>query len=128
MTYLAISAFLVCLFGYRTAWRLFDFNYIVRTDGIGLSQSNVCNSAQWSEYYHTPKFCTLLLFVLSALMGFALSIMAIWQFWLIARGETSVESSDNESVQSVPSLGQADCSQVLPHVGEKPRKEVHQSL
>ena len=42
-----------------------------------------------------PRFLPLLTFVLCAIMGFALAIMAGWQLLLIAKGETSVEANDN---------------------------------
>jgi len=50
--------------------------------------------AEWD--YYTPRVCTAILWVITSCIGFALFVMASWQFWIIARGETSVESSDND--------------------------------
>jgi palmitoyltransferase len=33
--------------------------------------------------------------ILSLVIGCAMTVMASWQLWLIARGETTVEASDN---------------------------------
>jgi len=43
----------------------------------------------------------LLLFILAGAIGFALTIMACWHLWLISKGETSVESSDNHYYRKI---------------------------
>jgi hypothetical protein len=77
--------------------------------------------AQWP--YRSPRVLVLLLYILAAAIGFALTVMAAWQLWLIAKGETTVEASDNDyyrhlakvqgKVRSLLSAGRrAPCSAV----------------
>lgn len=44
----------------------------------------------------------MLLWILSVAMAFSLGIMALWQLWLIAKGETTVEAHDNGKQLSRP--------------------------
>lgn len=44
----------------------------------------------------SPRTFVLLTWILTAAMGFAVGIMALWQAWQILNGETTVETSDNE--------------------------------
>lgn len=44
----------------------------------------------------TPRSFSILLWILSVAIGFALLIMAVWQLWLIASNETTVEANDND--------------------------------
>ncbi|GAA98764.1 uncharacterized protein L969DRAFT_49717 [Mixia osmundae IAM 14324] len=52
------------------------------------------HSKRWP--YRSPRVATVLLWVLCAAIGAALIVMSLWQLWLVMRGETSVEASDNE--------------------------------
>lgn len=47
----------------------------------------------WSFY--TPRLVVVLVWVFSIAIGPAVGIMAAWQIYLIARGETTVEAQDN---------------------------------
>ena len=43
----------------------------------------------------------LLLYLVVLFLGLALLVMAVWQLWLIGKGETTVESSDNDYYRQV---------------------------
>ncbi|KAN0064581.1 hypothetical protein ACQY0O_002209 [Thecaphora frezii] len=75
---------------------------VVCVGGWGVVRRSVEFRGEW-PYSSTPRICVLLLYVLAAVMGFALAVMSVWQLYLIARGETSVENSDNAYYRQVAS-------------------------
>jgi palmitoyltransferase len=46
--------------------------------------------------YRVPPLAFMLIFILAAVIALAVSIMAGWHLWSIAKGETSVEGQDHE--------------------------------
>jgi len=46
--------------------------------------------------FWSPRIFMILTWVLALAIGVAIAIMFGWQLWLVAKGETTVESSDNE--------------------------------
>ena len=73
---------------------------VVAVSGFKVTRDAITFGRDW-EYPYTPRVFVILLYILALVMGFALGVMAGWQFILIARGETSVESNDNGHYREV---------------------------
>jgi hypothetical protein len=89
--YLDIACAFVVVWGYHPMLDALGFRDKVRRSEYAYVQ--VSDREQWPFY--TPRALVLLLWIMSAAMGFCLAIMWLWQILLISRGETTVESSDN---------------------------------
>ncbi|CAD6581183.1 MAG: hypothetical protein CYPHOPRED_001508 [Cyphobasidiales sp. Tagirdzhanova-0007] len=59
-------------------------------------------TVKWPHY--SPRVLTMLVWILSISMAFALAVMSIWQLWLIASNETSVEANDNAYYRKLAKL------------------------
>lgn len=75
------------------AWLSFACG-VVLWSGWAVMRASMRWSTVW-EYNYTPRVFVMLLYILAAVMGLALGVMAAWQIILVGRGETSVESQDN---------------------------------
>lgn len=74
--------------------------FVVMISGWKIVAESVSIFQPWHHKY-TPRMFPLLTYVLCAMMGFCLGVMAIWQLLIIGWGETSVESSDNTHYREV---------------------------
>ncbi|KAK9900922.1 zf-DHHC-domain-containing protein [Cystobasidium minutum MCA 4210] len=81
MVHMALACTSVALLGFNTMLRTFDFR------------------SSWP--YLTPRPFSLILWILCVAMGFALSVMSLWQLWLVAQNETSVEANDNSYYRKI---------------------------
>ncbi|KAK4053490.1 hypothetical protein OIV83_001657 [Microbotryomycetes sp. JL201] len=74
LCYFSISCGFAAYWGWKPLWLALDFG-------------------QWP--HRTPRMFVPLTFILALILGLAVAIMAIYQIWLIAGGETTVEAHDN---------------------------------
>jgi len=75
MSYLFLACFSVTVLGWQPAWNALD---------------------PFRDWPHrTPRVFTLLLWVLALVIGLAMGVMASWHLYMVAQGETSVETHDN---------------------------------
>lgn len=91
MVHLSTACTSVAILGLDTLLSTLDFGRKVRLSYCADVRN--AESRQWP--YYTPRAFTMLVWILSVAMAFALGIMAVWQLWLIAKGETTVEAHDN---------------------------------
>lgn len=81
MVHMAFACTSVALLGFKTMLRTFDFRSSVSTTYYILHSYCDCADLlalhQWP--YFTPRPFSLILWILCVAMGFALSVMAIWQ-------------------------------------------------
>ncbi|KAM0788532.1 hypothetical protein ACM66B_001660 [Microbotryomycetes sp. NB124-2] len=75
LCYFSVSCGFAAFWGWNPMWTALDFG-------------------QWR--HRTPRMFVPLTFILALILGLAVAIMAIYQIWLIACGETTVEAHDNE--------------------------------
>jgi len=80
LIYISISSFFFAFFGWR----------------------HVLSALGWfnEDWPHLiPPIAFLLVYILAAVMSFAVTIMGAWHLWTVACGETSVEAHDHEQYQ-----------------------------
>lgn len=77
MCWLAFACVIISTTGWPTARTAFRVNEI------------------WPHAY-TPRVCVLITWTLSLVIGLGVGVMGAWQLLLVAKGETSVESHDNQ--------------------------------
>ncbi|KAF8910477.1 DHHC palmitoyltransferase-domain-containing protein [Gymnopilus junonius] len=76
MAYLVLSSFCFCATGYERFFRSLGVNY------------------QWE--HNVPEVMFAMIFILSAVIWFAVGIMLSYHLYGVSRGETSVEAQDHE--------------------------------
>ncbi|KAK4050921.1 hypothetical protein OIO90_004897 [Microbotryomycetes sp. JL221] len=75
LCYFSTACTFAAWWGWKPMWLAFDFG-------------------AWP--HQTPRMLVPMTFILAVILGFAVAIMAVYQLWLIACGETTVEAHDNE--------------------------------
>lgn len=68
---------------------------IITGTGFSVARQAFHGAHGWSHPY-TPRVCVLITWTLALVIGLGVGVMAAWQVLLVARGETSVESHDNQ--------------------------------
>ncbi len=108
--YLIVGAFGFVAFGWRQVFAALGWHDVrLSFSTRNLPQSSYDEQAKWP--YHVPEIAYILTFVLALVLGFAVTIMALWHLWTTAKGETSVESQDNEHYRYVARhRGEVSCS------------------
>ncbi|KAI0789970.1 zf-DHHC-domain-containing protein [Abortiporus biennis] len=68
---------------------------------------HVLDALGWDDHtgdawkHWSPSITFLLTYILAAVLGFAVTIMAGWHFWTVSNGETSVEAQDHDVYRRV---------------------------
>ncbi|WVQ75214.1 hypothetical protein IAR50_004826 [Cryptococcus sp. DSM 104548] len=76
MAWLALACLVLCVLGFQ---RFLDtFRY----------------SAEWLAY--SPQLAFTMIWVLAAAIGFAVAVLCSWHLYMVSKGETSIESHDND--------------------------------
>ncbi|BEJ18028.1 hypothetical protein CspHIS471_0703050 [Cutaneotrichosporon sp. HIS471] len=76
MVWLSFACWIVAVLGYPHFWTSVDMRHA------------------WPAY--TPRIAFTLIWVLSIAIGFAVPVLGGWHLYMVAKGETSIESHDNE--------------------------------
>ncbi|WFD44847.1 protein S-acyltransferase [Malassezia psittaci] len=83
---------------------LFMLWFSLGTGIFGITGYHLAYEALWEyrwPYTHTPRVIFIMLYTIAVVMGFAVFILAVWHLYLVASGETSVESQDNAHYRSM---------------------------
>ncbi|ODO07039.1 hypothetical protein I350_04407 [Cryptococcus amylolentus CBS 6273] len=76
MAWLSLACLVLCTLGFQ---RFIDtFRY----------------SAEWPAY--SPQLAFTMIWVLAAAIGFAVGVLCAWHLYMVSKGETSIESHDND--------------------------------
>lgn len=74
--WISLGCWFVALLGWNHAWATFSLD------------------TAWP--YYTPRVVFTIVYVLSLTIGLAVPLLGGWQLYMVMRGETSIESHDNE--------------------------------